>query len=198
VGNKKTLVGTKCLKICASVLIRARCAFLINGDQFNMKINKRHSVVAGGIISVALATSVWAEEAHFAEGILTIPQVNVDFEPGSFVNVQFKLAADGRWDLINATPETKPIIPEWLKALIDELSAAPVANPPAQIIQYTYNKATVYYLTPRCCDIMSVLYDVDGNILCHPDGGITGSGDGQCADFPDTKTDEVVIWRDDR
>jgi hypothetical protein len=163
------------------------------------KMKKTHSVVAGGMISVALATSsVWAEEAHFAEGILTIPQVVVDFEPGSFVNVQFKLAADGRWDLINATPENQPIIPEWLTALIDKLSTEPVANPPAQIIQYTYNKATVYYLPPRCCDIMSVLYDVDGNILCQPDGGITGRGDGQCPDFQDTKTDEVIIWRDER
>ncbi len=96
------------------------------------------------------------------------------------------------------TPTNLKPIPEWLKALIDELSTAPVANPPAKIIRYFYDGATVYYLPPRCCDIRSVLYDVDGNIICHPDGGITGSGDGQCPDFRDTKTDEVIIWRDER
>jgi hypothetical protein len=92
----------------------------------------------------------------------------------------------------------KPSLPDWLTALIDELSAEPVASPPAQILQYTYNGATVYYLSPRCCDIMSDLYDVNGKILCHPDGGLTGAGDGQCTDFQDTKKDEVIIWQDDR
>ena len=152
-----------------------------------------HSVIAGCFISLALTTNVWAEGPHFAEDILTIPHVNVDFEPGHFVDVQFKLAADGRWDLMNATP-----IPAWLKVLIDELKAESVANPPAQIIQYTYNGATVYYLPPKCCDIMSVLYDVEGNVLCSPDGGLTGEGDGRCPDFAETATEEVVIWRDDR
>ncbi|MCP4698765.1 MAG: hypothetical protein GY862_18225 [Gammaproteobacteria bacterium] len=45
------------------------------------------------------------EKARFAAGILTIPQVAADFKPGGFTNVQFKLSADGRWDLINVTPE---------------------------------------------------------------------------------------------
>jgi hypothetical protein len=86
----------------------------------------------------------------------------------------------------------------WLTSLINKLSAAPVANPPAQIIQYQYHGATVYYLPERCCDIPSFLYDMDGNFLCSPDGGITGGGDFQCPDFISTKTQELVIWRDKR
>lgn len=140
-----------------------------------------------------------ATEPHFVDNILTISSVAVDFGPGRYLNVQFHLAADGRWDLVNATPaDQQPTRPEWLTTLINGLSTAPVANPPAQIIQYHYNDATVYYLPPRCCDIRSVLYDVDGHILCHPDGGIIGRGDGQCPDFHNTKTQEQVIWRDER
>ncbi len=156
-------------------------------------MKKKHSIIASCLISLALTANVEAEEAHFAENTLIIPYVSVDFEPGHFVNVQFKLAADGRWDLMSATP-----IPAWLKALIDELKAEPVANPPAQMIQFTYHGATVYYLPPRCCDIMSILYDADGNVLCSPDGGLTGKGDGRCPDFIETIKDEVVIWRDNR
>lgn len=92
----------------------------------------------------------------------------------------------------------KPIIPDWLTTLIDELSTEPVANPPAQISQYTYNGATVYYLPAKCCDIMSDLYDVNGKVLCNPDGGLTGAGDGQCTDFHDTRKDKVIIWQDNR
>ena len=140
-----------------------------------------------------------ATEPHFVDNILTIPSVAVEFGPGRFLNVQFHLAADGRWDLVNATPaDQQPILPQWLVTLINELSTTPVANPPAQIIQYQYNNATVYYLPPRCCDIMGILYDVEGHILCYPDGGITGRGDGKCSDFHNTKIQEQVVWRDER
>jgi hypothetical protein len=159
----------------------------------NFMMNKPSLIIMTSFLTLGtMLTPLGATEPHFVDNILTIPSVAVEFGPGRFLDVQFHLAADGRWDLVKATPA------QWLTTLINELSTAPVANPPAKIIQYHYNDATVYYLPPRCCDIMGVLYDVDGHILCHPDGGIIGRGDGKCPDFHKIKTQEQVIWRDER
>ena len=166
----------------------------------NFMINKSNLIIITSLVTLGMMLNPSAaEEPYFVNNMLMIPSVAVDFDPGRFLNVQFHLAADGRWDLVNATPaDQQPTLPQWLTSLINDLSTDPVANPPAQIIQYQYNNATVYYLTPRCCDIMGVLYDMDGHILCHPDGGIVGRGDGKCPDFHRTKTQERVIWRDER
>src|SRR5690606_16787738 len=60
----------------------------------------------------------------------------------------------------------------WLSELIRELEQEDVANPPAKVYRYTYNQQEVYYLTSRCCDVPSKVYDTDGNVLCEPEGGI--------------------------
>jgi hypothetical protein len=73
-----------------------------------------------------------------------------------------------------------------------------VANPPAKIYRYRYRGQTVYYLTSRCCDQPGQLYGSRGQLLCEPDGGITGQGDGRCPDFFGNRTDETLIWEDKR
>ena len=88
--------------------------------------------------------------------------------------------------------------PEWLTKLIQKLESEPVANPPAFIAQYEYKGQLVYYLPPQCCDVPSILYDANGNIICHPDGGITGMGDGRCVDFSDERKNERITWKDQR
>ena len=64
----------------------------------------------------------------------------------------------------------------------------PVANPPASVTRYDYKGNTVYFVPQRCCDIFSDLYDAEGNIIGHPDGGITGQGDGRVPDFFQERT----------
>jgi hypothetical protein len=88
--------------------------------------------------------------------------------------------------------------PPWLTALIRQLEAEPVASPPAFIARYEYKGETVYFLPQRCCDVMSVLYRSDGAVMCHPDGGITGTGDRRCPDFFAERGNERIIWRDPR
>lgn len=88
--------------------------------------------------------------------------------------------------------------PEWLTELIQKLETEPVANPPAFIARYGYKGQLVYYLPPRCCDVPSTLYDGNGNIICHPDGGISGMGDGRCVDFFGERKNERIIWNDQR
>lgn len=91
-----------------------------------------------------------------------------------------------------------PGIPDWLTDLIQRLENESVADPPASITQYEYKGETVYILPQRCCDIFSNLYDAVGNIIGHPDGGITGQGDGRVPDFFEERDNERVIWIDQR
>ena len=86
-------------------------------------------------------------------------------------------------------------VPEWLATIIDQLEHPPVSNPPEFIARYEYQGQTVYYVGPRCCDIPSTLYIAAGTVLCAPDGGFTGSGDGRCPDFILARSDEKILWR---
>lgn len=105
-------------------------------------------------------------------------------------------------------PGISPQIPEaatanaqaapWLSQLIQEMGQDKPANPPAKIYRYTYNDQEVYYITGRCCDIPGKVYDMYGNVICEPDGGITGKGDGRCPDFFEKRSDETLIWEDKR
>jgi hypothetical protein len=61
----------------------------------------------------------------------------------------------------------------------------------------TYQGQTVYFEpVTRCCDLFSTLYAADCTVICAPDGGISGGGDGRCPDF-DGSTCEVN-WQDGR
>jgi hypothetical protein len=93
---------------------------------------------------------------------------------------------------------TASAYPGWLSELIRSLETEPVANPPASIYRYEYDGQAVYYLPPRCCDVPSNLYDTEGNIICHPDGGEMGVGDGRCPDFFDKRENEALVWQDKR
>jgi len=92
------------------------------------------------------------------------------------------------------SPEIRP---PWLLQLVAEQQAQPVANPPAYIARQEYAGGVYYYLPPRCCDIWSELYNSEGTLVCHPDGGITGGGDGQCPALGELIREEI-IWRDAR
>ena len=88
--------------------------------------------------------------------------------------------------------------PRCIQKKIREIKSDPVTNPASSIWKYDYHGQTVYYIPPRCCDIESQLYDDNCNQICSPDGGISGGGDGKCADFFDDRTNEQLIWQDDR
>ena len=78
------------------------------------------------------------------------------------------------------------------------MQAEPVRNPAGSVWQYSYNGQTVYYIPATCCDIPSQLFDGNCNLICSPDGGIAGGGDGKCADFFKTRKGEKLVWQDGR
>ena len=89
-------------------------------------------------------------------------------------------------------------LPTWLSSFIRDLESQPPANPPAFVARYEFTGDVVYFLPQRCCDIWSTVYRTDGAILCHPNGGISGTGDGRCPDFFAQRTNDEIIWRDTR
>ena len=88
--------------------------------------------------------------------------------------------------------------PGWLQKRIQALTAEPRQNPPARIMRYRFENQVVYYETLGCCDQFSNLYDQQGKLICHPDGGLTGKGDGDCRYFAKKRTEERLVWQDDR
>jgi len=95
----------------------------------------------------------------------------------------------------------RKVFPEVPKCILDKITffqSEPKVNPPRAIYQYQYNEKTVYYVSAPCCDIYPELVDNDCNLLCAPDGGFTGKGDGKCIDFNKTKSKEKLIWHDKR
>jgi uncharacterized protein DUF6970 len=88
--------------------------------------------------------------------------------------------------------------PSCIQQMIKDYENKPKQNPAATIYQYDYKGQKVYYVLAPCCDQMNIVYDSNCNIICHPDGGITGKGDGKCGDFNSSKTNPVLIWKDNR
>jgi hypothetical protein len=98
-------------------------------------------------------------------------------------------------DVVGTVPDNAPAC---IQDEIRKMQAEPVANPPASIWSYDYLGQTVFYIPPQCCDVTSKLLDQNCNELCSPDGGLTGRGDGKCPEFFDKRTDEKLVWKDDR
>ena len=88
--------------------------------------------------------------------------------------------------------------PVWLQRHIQGILAERKRNPIIRIVRYQFEGETVYYESAPCCDQQSTLYDTKGGVLCHPEGGITGKGDGRCGNFDKRKTNEMLVWQDPR
>jgi hypothetical protein len=89
--------------------------------------------------------------------------------------------------------EIPPFVPDCVRELIESLQAEPVRNPPASVWQFEYGGAVVYYVPAYCCDIPSMLYDENCTFICSPDGGFTGSGDGNCTAELERG---LLVWQD--
>ena len=96
------------------------------------------------------------------------------------------------------TQSNAAAIPSCIQVKIESLQEAPVQNPPAIVTRYLYNGQNVYLFNAPCCDQFSSLYDESCMLICYADGGITGKGDGKCADFVAVATEKILLWQDHR
>lgn len=75
--------------------------------------------------------------------------------------------------------QNQPNMPIWL---VNKLELYKKSHPDISAQLTEYMGKTAYFVPSRCCDIASELYDVNGQLICHPDGGFIG-GDGKCPSF---------------
>ena len=97
--------------------------------------------------------------------------------------------------IVEALPDEQDA-PDWLAKWAADLEAGAVELPPRSITGYEYQGKTVYYVLKECCDQFSDLSDADGNLIGHPDGGITGRDDGFTVFSPENlKGEEIWLGR---
>ena len=89
-------------------------------------------------------------------------------------------------------------VPACILQRIEQIKKEPRWNPAAEVNQYTYNGKTVYSISSDCCDQYNMVVDESCGSLCAPGGGITGRGDGKCADFPEKAQFVRKVWKDER
>ena len=88
-------------------------------------------------------------------------------------------------------------LPPFLQQLIEEYETASEERFPLEIWRYEYEGESVFYIPLSrvlCCDLFSVLYNAKGEVICRPDGGFTGRGDGRCPDFDRRASEGVLVW----
>lgn len=87
-----------------------------------------------------------------------------------------------------------------LSACIDEqimkIENNEIENPPRIIWEWKVDGKTYYYYTAECCDQFNYLFDNNCNMICAPDGGIAGTGHGECPEFIG-EVEETLIWEKD-
>ena len=80
---------------------------------------------------------------------------------------------------------------------IEFIKNEPASNPPTKIYEWKVAGDTYYYITSDCCDQFNYLYTKNCELVCAPDGGFTGMGDGNCPDF-NGEIEKTLIWEDSR
>ena len=86
----------------------------------------------------------------------------------------------------------KEPIPEFVQEMID----SPPMGEVVEVWRYRFKGETVYYyFPPMPYDIPSVLFNANGETICSPDGGLTGSGDGKCPTFFEERSDGKLVWK---
>ena len=91
----------------------------------------------------------------------------------------------------------KKEVPNCIEKKIKQIKNEEVSNPPAQVWEWKTSGKTYYYISSDCCDDYNYLYDDHCNVVCAPDGGITGNGDGKCPDFKNS-IQKTLVWKDER
>jgi hypothetical protein len=87
-------------------------------------------------------------------------------------------------------PRTVPRCIENMLDQTDPQTKAPIIG----LARYELEGKYYFELMPECCDQFTSLYDEDCNFVCHPGGGITGRGDGQCPDWVENLSNRKTLW----
>ncbi len=89
--------------------------------------------------------------------------------------------------------------PECLRDIVAGGGTGQLIGIPLYVYRYQYQGEYFYYLYADCCDQYNYLLDGQCGIICAPDGGFSGAGDGQCPDYYQymVNTQELIWCKDD-
>jgi hypothetical protein len=63
-----------------------------------------------------------------------------------------------------------------------------------EIWQYQLQEDLVYYIKMNGADQYNKLLNSKCEVICYPDGGITGHGDGKCPEFFEARAKGKILW----
>ena len=86
----------------------------------------------------------------------------------------------------------EPDLPACVKELIEQPATDGGIDARA-VYRWEVEGATYFYVEQECCDRFNLLFATDCTLLCAPDGGITGRGEGDCPDL-DGDIERTLIW----
>ena len=114
----------------------------------------------------------------------------------SFARLSLLPALCMAWSVaVAAPPGPGPeSMPQWLRQRIAQYGSLPPGEAPTGVWRVDYRGRPAYYEQSPCCDQWNPLYDAEGVVICHPDGGITGGGDGQCPRPLDPAAPRTPVW----
>ena len=95
------------------------------------------------------------------------------------------------------TDDVSEEIPTCIENKIATILNNEVTNPPTQIWKWEVDSKTYFYITADCCDQFNYLYTTNCEIVCAPDGGFSGNGDGNCPTFT-SEIKKTLVWEDQR
>ena len=102
------------------------------------------------------------------------------------------------------TPEAElAVAPASIKGIVAERQSLPPDGTGSSIVRYDYNgeavegtNTIVYYVPPppMTSDFNTQLFDQSGTLVCEPEGGFMGNGDGRCDDFAGNRSNPCIVW----
>ncbi len=90
--------------------------------------------------------------------------------------------------LVGCDETIDPSIP---KCLVEELKKD--THNVIEVWKWTNTQGTYYYTLSACCDFYNNLYDANCELICAPDGGITGEGSGDCPELAEP-IEKILLW----
>ena len=159
-------------------------------------------VTIGFLLSSTSCNTAKTDNAQAAKDTMMISNA-VDTPTVKILDSVPSQTAAAKEKQVNKTTPAKAVrgnakISDCIKSLIESFKKEEKQNPARSVYSYKYKGKTVFYVPAVCCDKFSDLYDNNCKLIAHPDGGLTGKGDGKEKDFSTLRVDEKLLWHDKR
>jgi hypothetical protein len=92
--------------------------------------------------------------------------------------------------------DLKVDVPNCVRSIIRGRIVDGFRNKPVEVWRWDVDGKTYYYTVSDCCDQFNLLYDDQCHLVCAPDGGFSGQGDGKCPSFA-SQIIRTLVWKEE-